>query len=63
MNRDRAMQNRTSSTTATTATITPNAPVARPTVTPSRPMTLASGQKPVNDAASRPAASGRVAGR
>ena len=60
MNRDRATQNRTCSTTATTATIMPNAPLARPTVTPSRPMTLASGQRPVNDAASKPAASGRV---
>src|SRR6478752_2141769 len=59
-NRDRAMQNRTCSTTAATATITPSPPLAKPTVTPSRPTTLASGQKPVNDAASRPTASGRV---
>ncbi len=54
------MQNRTCSTTAATATVMPSPPLARPTVTPSRPMTLASGQKPVNDAASRPTASGRV---
>ena len=60
MNRARTTQNRTCSTTATTATITPNPPLARPTVTPSRPMTFASGQKPVNDAASKPAASPRV---
>ena len=59
-NRASVMQNSTCSTTATTATITPNPPLARPTVTPSRPTTLASGQAPVAEAASRPTASGRV---
>ena len=54
------MQNRTCSTTATTATSRPSAPWARPTVTPSRPIRLASGQAPAADAASSPTASGRV---
>ena len=39
---------------------TPSPPRARPIVTPSRPSTLAAGQAPVADAASSPAASGRV---
>ncbi len=59
-NRASVMQNSTCSTTATTATSRPSAPRARPTVTPSRPSTLASGQAPVADAASSPTASGRM---
>ena len=59
-NRARTMQNSTCSSTATTATTTPAAPRARPTVTPSRPSTLAAGQAPVAEAASSPTASGRV---
>ena len=59
-NRAIVMQNSTSSTTATTAMTRPNAPLASPTVTPSRPTTLASGQAPVAEAASSPTASGRV---
>ena len=54
------MQNSTWSSTATTATSTPNRPRASPTVTPSRPITLASGQAPVAEAASSPTASGRM---
>ena len=53
------MQNSTWSSTATTATSTPDGPRASPTVTPSRPITLATGQAPVAEAASRPTASGR----
>ena len=53
-NRASVMQNSTCSTTATTATSRPSAPRASPTVTPSRPIRLASGQAPVAEAASRP---------
>ncbi len=59
-NRDRAMQNSTCNPTAITATIRPSAPLASPTVTPSRPITLASGQAPVAEAASSPVMSLRV---
>src|SRR5690349_24741843 len=59
-NRASVMQNSTSSTTATTAMTSPVRPRASPTVTPSRPTTLASGQAPAADAASSPTASGRV---
>ena len=59
-NRASTMQNSTWSSTATTATSRPSGPRASPTVTPSRPITLASGQAPVAEAASRPTASGRV---
>ena len=54
------MQNSTWSSTATTATTTPDRPRASPTVTPSRPITLASGQAPVAEAASSPVTSGRM---
>src|SRR5215472_5449064 len=45
-NRASVMQNSTSSSTAATATSTPSGPLASPTVDPSRPSTLASGQRP-----------------
>jgi hypothetical protein len=54
------MQNSTWNTTATTAMTTPDTPRASPTVTPSRPITLASGQAPAAEAASRPVTSGRM---
>ncbi len=54
------MQNSTCSATATTATSRPSGPRARPTITPSRPSRLATGQAPAADAASNPTASGRV---
>ena len=59
-NRASVMQNSTSSRTASSATNRPSPPRASPTVTPSRPITLASGQAPVAEAASSPTASGRV---
>ena len=59
-NRARVMQNSTCSSTATGAMSRPGAPRASPTVTPSRPITLASGQTPAAEAASRPTASGRA---
>ena len=58
-NRASVMQNSTCSSTASTAISTPTPPWASPTVTPSRPITLASGQMPVAEAASSPTASGR----
>ena len=54
------MQNSTWSSTATTAMSTPDRPRASPMVTPSRPITLASGQAPAADAASSPTTSGRM---
>ena len=54
------MQNSTCSSTASSAASSPRTPWARPMVTPSRPTTLATGQAPVAEAASRPTASGRV---
>jgi hypothetical protein len=54
------MQNSTCSSTASTAMIRPSAPRATPTVTPIRPITLASGHAPVAEAASSPTASWRV---
>ncbi len=59
-NRAIVMQNSTSSTTASKAMSKPNPPRASPTVTPSRPTRLASGQAPAAEAASSPTASGRV---
>ena len=59
-NRASVMQNSTSSRTASSAMNRPNPPRASPTVTPSRPTRLASGQAPVAEAASSPTASGRV---
>ncbi len=58
--RARVMQNSTCSATATTATSRPSGPLASPTSTPSSPIRLATGHAPAADAASSPAASGRV---
>ena len=59
-NRASVMQNSTCSSTATSAMSTPTARGPARSVTPSRPITLASGQAPVAEAASSPVASGRV---
>ena len=58
--RARVMQNSTWSGTATSAMTRPARPRASPTVTPSSPITFASGQAPAAEAASSPAASGRT---
>jgi len=59
-NRASVMQNSNSSTTAASATRKPNAPLASPMVTPSRPSRVAIGQAPAAEAATSPTASGLV---